>query len=146
MATSYKGSTPIQVGTFSLLFAVICAAPLCVLPSKDTIEELLYKEDGMSKKMNFVWTLVLILINMGLAIAIPNIGDAMTLVGSTINPIIGFILPVIFYWPQIKDQPWYSSEKMKAYLNCAVIGIASILSFVNYFTSGSGTDMNPETC
>lgn len=74
-----------------------------MLPSKDTIEELLYKEKGMSKKMNLMWTLVLILINMGFAIAIPNIGDAMTLVGSTINPVIGFILPVIFYWPQIKD-------------------------------------------
>lgn len=91
------------MGTFSLLFAVICAAPLCVLPSKDTIEELLYKDKGMTKKMNILWTFVLILINMGLAIAIPNIGAAMTLVGSTINPVIGFILPVIFYWPQIKD-------------------------------------------
>lgn len=78
---------------------MICAAPLCVLPSKDTIEELLYKDNGMTKKMNFVWTFVLIVINMGLAIVIPNIGDAMTLVGSTINPLIGFILPVIFYWP-----------------------------------------------
>ena len=103
MAPSYASSIPIQVGTFSLLFAVICAAPLCVLPSKDTIEELLYKDDGMTNRKNFIWTFVLIFINMGLAIAIPNIGDAMTLVGSTINPVIGFIIPVIFIWPQIKD-------------------------------------------
>jgi len=117
-----------------------------VLPSKDTIEELLYKEKGMSKKMNLMWTLVLILINMGFAIAIPNIGDAMTLVGSTINPVIGFILPVIFYWPQIKDQPWYSVEKVKAYTNVVVITVASILAFVNFFTSASNNEMDPATC
>lgn len=146
MAASYKNSIPIQIGTFSLLFAVICAAPLCVLPSKDTIEELLYKDKGMSKIQNFIWTFVLVAINMGIAILIPNIGDAMTLVGSTINPIIGFIMPVIFYWPQIKDEPWYGPEKMKAYLNCVVITVVSILSFVNYFTSSSADDMDPATC
>jgi hypothetical protein len=37
------------------------------------------------------------------AAVIPDVGKAMTLVGSTINPIMGFILPVIFYWNFIKD-------------------------------------------
>lgn len=99
MAEGYHDSIPIEIGNFALLFAIICAAPLCVLPSKDTVEELLYKDAGMSKKVNLMWTFILIGINLGIAISIPNIGAAMTLVGSTINPIIGFIMPVIFYWP-----------------------------------------------
>ena len=48
MAPKLRDSIPIEIGAFALLFAIICAAPLCVLPSKDTIEELLYKEQGMS--------------------------------------------------------------------------------------------------
>ena len=40
----YGKNIPIQLGNFALLFAIIAAAPLCVLPSKDTIEELFYKE------------------------------------------------------------------------------------------------------
>ena len=76
----------------------MAAAPLCVLPSKDTIEELFYKEIGMSKKINVIFTFVLVTVNCFLASFIPNIGDAMTIVGSTINPVIGFIMPVIFYW------------------------------------------------
>lgn len=102
MAAGYRDSIPLEIGKFSLLFAIISAAPLCVLPSKDTIEELFYKENGMTKKANFLWTLALVTLNCALAVAIPNIGDAMTIVGSTINPVIGFILPVVFIWPAIK--------------------------------------------
>ena len=32
------------------MFSIIAAAPLCVLPSKDTVEELFFKEKGMNKK------------------------------------------------------------------------------------------------
>ena len=81
----------------------MAAAPLCVLPSKDTVEELFFKEKGMSKNTNLIVTFILVTVNCVLASFIPNIGDAMTLVGSTINPVIGFILPVVFYWEYIKD-------------------------------------------
>lgn len=101
MAPSYDNSLPIQIGTFCLLFAVICAAPLCVLPAKDTVEELCFGGQVMSRRENFIVTLAVVLVNLTLAIVVPNIGSAMTLVGSTINPVIGFIMPVFFYWPQI---------------------------------------------
>ena len=121
------------------MFAVICAAPLCVLPSKDTIEELLYKDNGMSFKQNLMWTFILTLVNFGIAAVIPNIGAAMTLVGCTINPVIGFIMPVFFYWPQIRDTPWYGPEKMKAVVNVIVITIVSILAFINFFSGLIGS-------
>ena len=31
------------------------------------------------------------------AVAIPNISDAMTVIGATTNPLVGFSLPIIFY-------------------------------------------------
>ena len=44
LQADYGTNVPIQLGNFALLFAIIAAAPLCVLPSKDTVEELFYKE------------------------------------------------------------------------------------------------------
>jgi len=115
------------------LFSVIAAGPLCVLPSKDTVEELFYKEKGMTSKQNFFVTLALITVNCLLALVIPSIGDAMTLVGSTVNPIIGFILPVVFYWKIIPEKSIFSFDKMAGLLNCVVITVVSILSLVNFF-------------
>ena len=80
------------------MFSVITAAPLCVLPSKDTIEELFYKEKGMTNKENLMVTIILLTVNMAPALFIDGVGDAMSLVGSTINPVIGFFMPVIFHW------------------------------------------------
>jgi len=88
----------IDVGNFCLLFSVITAAPLCVLPSKDSIEELLYKDKGMTMKQNLVVTILLLSACMIPALFIDGIGDAMVLVGSTINPVIGFFMPVYFHW------------------------------------------------
>ena len=81
-----------------MFFAVLTAAPLCVLPAKDTVEELFYKKEGMNKKVNALVTLALVFVCFLLSILIDKIGDAITLAGATINPVIGFIIPVVFHW------------------------------------------------
>ena len=72
------------------------AAPLCVLPAKDTVEELFYKKEGMNKKVNAIVTLILVFICFLLSILINKIGDAITLAGATINPVVRLI--VCFYY------------------------------------------------
>ena len=80
---------------------MIASFPLVILPSKDSIEELLFDGKQLSSFTNLVITFILVTTNCIMALFIPDIGSSMTLVGSTINPIIGFILPVIFYWKLI---------------------------------------------
>lgn len=111
------------------------AAPLCVLPSKDTVEELFYKEnpDGMTKIQNLAVTFLLVTVNLVLALFIGTIGDAMTLVGSTINPIIGFILPCVFYWPFIKKEAGHTKDKVMMFVTVIIIVVASVLSLVQFF-------------
>jgi sodium-coupled neutral amino acid transporter 11 len=133
LQANYKNNTPMALGNFTLLFAVITAAPLVMLPAKDTIEELFYKEKGMSKMQNIMVTFLLICVNTILGLFISTIGDAMTLVGCTINPVIGFILPICFWWPYMKDQPWYSKDKLLSLITGGVIVICSVLSLVNFF-------------
>ena len=71
-----------------MFFAVMTAAPLCVLPAKDTVEELFYKKKLLDKKRNILVTLVLVFLCFLLSISIDKIGDAITLAGATINPVV----------------------------------------------------------
>ena len=64
------------------------AAPLCVLPAKDTVEELFYKKKLLDKKRNILVTLVLVFLCFLLSISIDKIGDTITLAGATINPVV----------------------------------------------------------
>lgn len=44
LEADYHNNPFFAIGNFTLLFSVMFAAPLCVLPCKDTVEELFYKE------------------------------------------------------------------------------------------------------
>ena len=78
-------------------------------------------------------TVILITINCILALFIPNIGAAMTIVGCTINPIMGYLLPVFFYWKLIPEKSLLSSDKLIAMLNVIFTLIISILSIIQFF-------------
>lgn len=67
---------PILIGNFALFFAIATAAPLVVLPAKDTVEEMVARGDPnrrLSKKENVIVTFALIFVSYLLAIVIPNI-------------------------------------------------------------------------
>jgi amino acid permease len=58
----------------------------------------MYKEKGMTKTQNLVVTIIVLTVSMVPALFIDEVGNAMVLVGSTINPVIGFFMPVYFHW------------------------------------------------
>ena len=62
----------------------------------------------MNRKINFIVTFGLILISYMFAIFIQDIGEAITITGSFTNPMLGFIIPTIFYWQMHKDKPFCS--------------------------------------
>ena len=131
---------PILVGNFALFFAIATAAPLVVLPAKDTVEEIVANGNPnrrLSNKENLVCTLSLITVSYLLSIVIPSISAAMTLVGSTTNPAVGFIFPIIFYWKSIEadDVPLLSCKKITAMVVAGFIIIISCLSLTNFFMS-----------
>lgn len=68
------------------------------MPCKDTIEELLLGPNRrMDAKTNFLVTLGIVSTCFVLAVAIPDIATAMTFIGATSNPLVGFTLPIVFY-------------------------------------------------
>ena len=94
----YRNNGWMLAAKILLLAGVILASPLCVLPSKDTVEEVLLGQDRVfTSKENFLCTFCLVSACFLLAVFIPQISDAMTVIGSTSNPLVGFSLPIIFY-------------------------------------------------
>ena len=75
----------------------MAAAPICVLPAKDTVEEVFWKQTGMSKKVNLLVTLGVVALCYALAMFIPAIGDAITISGATTNPTASLLSLMIYF-------------------------------------------------
>lgn len=120
-----------NLAIISLLFATFAATPICILPSKDTYEELVYPNRTMTKEQNLFITIVMCLICYVLAVAIPGIGDAITILGCTTNSLIGFILPVIFYLKIFPEASVYKKTQCWLCLIFIVgISIQSLVLFI----------------
>jgi hypothetical protein len=73
----------------------LAATALCVLPAKETVEELFLKKQRMSNKQNVLWTFIIVFVSYAFAMFIPSIGDAMTLAGCTTNPMVNFLFNIL---------------------------------------------------
>jgi len=94
----YGGSVIIKVCLIGLLVVVLFASPFCLLPCKDSVEELLMPAGKKFDRVkNITWTFVFTVISYAVAIIVPTIADAMTILGATTNSGIGFLIPIIFY-------------------------------------------------
>ena len=111
-----------------MLFVVIFATPLSILPCKDTVEELMWgSEHRMTKKQNVMVTAIMCAIALFFALVIPNFGDALTILGATTNSAIGFLFPIIYYLKMEKDNPKVQSNKIICYIIFVFICCASVI-------------------
>ena len=120
-------STPFNIGVIFLCFNVIAVTPIAILPAKDTIEDLLFYENGMSNSDNYIVTIIVWLITLLCAVAFPGIDDAITVCGFTSYPLIGFILPWVFYLKMIDDIP--RRKYILCWLTIIYISVTSITTF-----------------
>lgn len=87
----------------------------------------------MSNLANVCVTLALVTVPYGLAFFLSSIGDAITIVGSTTNPIIGYIIPIMFYWKIHPDKSIWSKEKFVPLVVAILIFAVSVLDLANFF-------------
>ena len=86
----------------------------------------------MNKKENLLCTFIIVTTCFVLAVFIPNISDAMTVIGATSNPAVGFCLPIVF-WLKSDQSPKFSAKRVIAHIvNILVIcvGIISLILFI----------------
>ena len=118
---------------FLLLFTVFAAAPIWVLPPKDTFEALFFSSYGMTIKQNLIVTFGMCFACYICAIIIPGIGDVITILGCTTSPLVGFVLPVIFYLKLIED---VSIWKKLTWISIVVLMVViSFMGLMDYLQS-----------
>lgn len=147
----YGSNTAIAIGSIAQFISVMTSFPLCVLPSKEAIEEMFWKESSvlrdssspdqssplkdqtMSFKANFLVTFLLCTASYLLALFLNTLGDAITIVGSTTNPVVGFIIPIMFYWRLHQDQPFCSRGKVLSLIVAVLVIAVSVIDLLNFF-------------
>ena len=125
-----KGNTPvpIYISLFGMMVVVAFAVPFCVLPIKDSIEEVSGKK--FTKKVNIFWTVI---INVGICIiscVFLTIKLPIALLGATTNSAIGFLLPVCYYLKMEKRSSPWTNMKMGCYFVFGFICISSVIELV----------------
>ena len=75
---------------------VLCSTPLVAHPCRDAILSLLY-QNNPTKMEFFTVTTIEVFTSLCLALITPNIGYVINVLGSIFFPILGSILPCLFY-------------------------------------------------
>lgn len=133
LKNDYHGSFVIKICLFGMLLVTLFACPFCVLPVKDSIEEITCeKGETLSKTKNIIWTFVLVSISVTVASVVTTISDAMTILGATTNSGIGFLLPIHFYFKTQKDNKKLTNMKIMCYLIYVTICASSVITMYTF--------------
>lgn len=84
----------------------------------------------MTKRENFFVTLAMCSICYVVALLVPDLTDALTLLGATINPLMGFILPCVFFLKLCPDES--KTKRGLAYASI-IFTVISCLAVIYYF-------------
>jgi len=125
----------IYISIFALLLVVTFATPFCVLPTKDSLEDVFgIKADGrkLSQSQNLLATLFTLVFSLGVSIFVTSFGTIMTVLGATTNSAIGFLLPIAFYLKCEKKEPTFSNKKCCAYVLFVFICCASVIELTTF--------------
>ena len=128
-----KGNTPIPIyiSLFGMMIVVTFAVPFCVLPIKDSIEEVRGRK--FSKKDNICWTLVINLSISVISCIFLTIKLPIAILGATTNSAIGFLLPVCYYLKLEKRTSPYTNMKIGCYFVFCFICVSSVIELVTIF-------------
>jgi hypothetical protein len=76
-----------------------------------------------------------------ISLAIPNIGDAMTILGATTNSAIGFLFPIVYYLKLEHKAPRFATHKVVAYCVFTFICCSSIIELGMFgYKKATGND------
>ena len=129
LAAPYKvdGNTPIPIyiALFGMMIVVVFASPFCLLPTKDSIEEVRNKK--FTAKENFCWTFVLCWSACIISCAFKSIKTPIAILGATTNSAIGFLFPIMYYLKMEKRTSPWTNTKIICYIIFGFICCSSVI-------------------
>lgn len=133
LSAPYKtpsGKTPvvIYISLFGMMIVVVFATPFCVLPTKDSIEEV--RNRKFTRNENIMWTIILNWCACAVSCAFKSIKTPITILGATTNSAIGFLLPICYYLRMERKTPKYTNMKIGCYFVFCFICISSLIELI----------------
>lgn len=127
------GDLPVvlYISLFGMMVVVAFATPFCVLPTKDSIQDIRNKK--FTPKENIVWTFVLMIIAFAFATPFTSITVPMTILGATTNSAIGFLLPICYYLRMERKTSKWTNMKVISYIIFIFICISSVIELTMLF-------------
>ena len=90
-----------KLAQLAILFAVISASPLAILPAKKSFFSLSRTANRSNEpetfKENVLVSVIMVVFCYLAAVCVKDIGSVISIAGATVNPFIGFLFPIIFY-------------------------------------------------
>ena len=120
-----KTPIPIYIALFGMMCVVTIAAPFCILPMKDSVEEIRNKK--LTPKENVMWTMIFVWTCCIISCAFRSIKTPMTILGATTNSAIGFLLPILYYLKMEKRTSPWTNMKIACYIVFAFVCISSVI-------------------
>ena len=125
-------NTVFSVSVLVIFFAAITTIPIIMLPAKNDFEAVVFGKNTMTKWQNLIVTISLCVICTILAISVPQISDAITVLGWTTFPFSGFLLPIIFFLKIYKNEPNKNWKLRLEIVLCWMIFVfITIISIIN---------------
>lgn len=91
------------------------------------------KGEKFTFKQNALCTFGLVTFAVAIAIFVPSIGDAMTILGATTNSGIGFLIPIVFYLKiEEKRGGRWTNMKVMSYIVFGTICVCSLITLYSY--------------
>ena len=136
-----KPPVSIFICLYGILIVVGFASPFCVLPVKDSIEEVRSSKAKLTRNENLFWTAAIVFFSCALSLPFLSVGSVMTILGATTNSAIGFLLPITFYLKMERKTPTFTSMKLGCYFVFVFICISSVIELTTFglrIASGNG--------
>ena len=111
-----------------MMIVVIFATPFCILPVKDSIEEV--RKRKLTNKENVFWTIFLNTVMLAISLAFNSIKAPISILGATTNSAIGFLLPIMYYLKMEKRTPRFTNMKITCYFVFGFICVSSVIELV----------------
>merc|ERR1712087_313387 len=115
LTNDFSGAPEMVAAQVLFTLAMILAVPLFINVMRRNVLSLCANGKG---SVDVWWQHVLVTalilgVNVGIAIAVPNFSTIFGFVGSTVNPITGYLLPTFFVWTLLREKA-KAGTKMKA--------------------------------
>jgi len=122
---------PASVGRLCIAITVILAYPINNFPARLAVVSLFFRGKEMSHRLFYFVTIVMFLLCLVIALAIPRVTVVFSIIGSTLGVAVIFIFPAMFAW---------KTRHKSGSVAWAIIS-AIILALVGIFIAGTGTGM-----